>query len=179
MKILILTDRLEIGGAETHIAQLAQELTKREEKVIVASSGGRIADRLEKQGILQIRMPLNTHSPIRWLFLRHKIRALIKRERIDVAHAHARVPALLIHGIRRLGCAEIVTVHAKFRAGLVRRLLSRWGESSIAVSEDLRAYLHSVYEIPMQRITVIPNGIDLSQFSFRGNRWHRGSGKQR
>ena len=170
MKILILTDRLEIGGAETHIAQLAQELAMRGEEVIVASSGGRIADRLEKQGILQIRMPLNTHSPIRWLFLRYKIWALIKCERIDIAHAHARVPALLIHGIRRLGCAEIVTVHAKFRAGLVRRLLSRWGESSIAVSEDLRAYLHSVYEIPMQRITVIPNGIDLSQFSFRGEK---------
>ena len=122
MKILILTDRLEIGGAETHIAQLVQELAKRGEEVIVASSGGWIADRLEKQGILQIRMPLNTHSPICWLFLRHKIRALIKRERIDIAHAHARVPALLIHGIRRLGCAEIVTVHAKFRAGLVRRI---------------------------------------------------------
>ena len=56
MKILILTDRLEIGGAETHIAQLAQELAMRGEQVIVASSGGRIADRLEKQGILQIRM---------------------------------------------------------------------------------------------------------------------------
>ncbi len=165
MKILILTDQLEIGGAETHIAQLAQELAGRGEQVIIASAGGRVADRLEEYGILQIRIPLNTHSPIRWLFLRRKIRALIKREKIDVAHAHARIPALLIHGIRRLGCAEIVTVHAKFRAGLVRRLLSRWGESSIAVSEDLRAYLHSVYEIPMQRIAVIPNGIDLLQFS--------------
>ena len=54
MKILILTDRLEIGGAETHIALLVQELAKRGEEVIVASSGGWIADRLEKQGILQM-----------------------------------------------------------------------------------------------------------------------------
>ena len=165
MKILILTDQLGIGGAETHIAQLAKTLTGCKKSVFVASAGGDIADKLEKQGIPQIRLPMNTHSPIRWLFLRHKIRAFIKREKIDVAHAHARVPALLIHGVRRLGCAEIVTVHAKFRAGLVRRLLSRWGENSIAVSEDLRTYLHNVYEIPMQRITVIPNGIDLLQFS--------------
>lgn len=164
MKILILTDKLGVGGAETHIAQLAQALTNRGERVFIASSGGTTADFLEEQGIVQLRMPLSSRSPLRWFFLRRKIRTFIKDEGIDIAHAHARIPALLIHGVRRLHCAEIVTVHAKFRAGLVRRLLSRWGESSIAVSEDLRAYLHNVYQIPMQRITVIPNGIDLSHF---------------
>ena len=165
MKILILTDKLNIGGAETHISQLALSLQKQGEKVFVASSGGSVSDALESRGIPQIRMSLNTHSPIRWLFLRHKIRKFIKREGITVAHAHARIPALLICGVRRLGCAEIVTVHAKFKAGFLRRILSRWGEKSIAVSEDLRTYLHNVYQIPMQRIEVIPNGIDLLRFS--------------
>ena len=164
MKILILTDKLHIGGAETHIAQTAQKLAKRGESVLVASAGGVTAELLKKQGIPHVCMPLQTRSPIRWLLLRRKIKALVKRERIDVAHAHARVPALLICGLRRLGCAEIVTVHAKFRAGFFRRMLSRWGENSIAVSEDLRAYLHNVYKIPTQRITVIPNGIDFSLF---------------
>ena len=164
MKILILTDRLGVGGAETHIAQLAQTLVKRGEKVYIASSGGMTADRLEKIGISHIRMPLGTHSPWRWLLLRREIIAFIRHEKIDVAHAHARVPALLICGLRRSGCAEIVTVHAKFRAGLLRRTLSCWGEKNIAVSEDLRTYLHDVYQIPMQRIVVIPNGIDLKHF---------------
>lgn len=164
MKILILTDKLGIGGAETHIAQLAEGLAKRGNEVLVASRGGETADRLEAHGIAQIRLPLNTHSPIRWLILRHKLRTLIRREGIEIAHAHARVPALLIRGVRRIGCAEIVTVHAKFRSGILRRLLSYWGEDSIAVSEDLRAYLHNVYQIPMQRIEVIPNGIDLLRF---------------
>lgn len=164
MKILILTDRLDMGGAETHIALLASELSKGGHEVTVASSGGIIADRLKDLNIRHISMPLGTHSPIRWLILRRKIRNFVRREGVHVAHAHARVPALLIHGVRRLGCAEIVTVHAKFRAGLLRRLFSRWGERSIAVSEDLRACLHSVYGVPMQRICVIPNGIDLSAF---------------
>ena len=165
MKVLILTDRLGLGGAETHIAQLAQALLACGENVFVASSGGTTADRLQEIGIPQIYMPLGTHSPLQWLLLRHKIRTFIKRERIDVVHAHARIPALLIHGVRRLGCAEIVTVHAKFRTGLLYRLLSRWGEQSIAVSEDLRSHLHNVYGIPMQRIAVIPNGINLSRFT--------------
>ncbi len=165
MKILILTDRLNIGGAETHIAQLAEALFDQGNEVIVASSGGAMADWLKEQGVVHLRMPLGTRSPLRWLFLRRKIRELIRREHIEIAHAHARVPALLIRGVKRLGCAEIVTVHANFRCGFLRRSLSYWGEESIAVSEDLRAYLHNVYAIPMQRITVIPNGIDLSRFS--------------
>ena len=165
MKILILTDRLHMGGAETHIAQLAETLRKGGEEVFIASAGGTIADRLEAIGIFQLRMPLGTHSPLKWFFLRRKIRAFIKENGIDVAHAHARIPALLIRGVRRLGCAEIVTAHAKFRSGILRRFLSFWGENSITVSEDLRSYLHNVYKIPMQRITVIPNGIDLSRFS--------------
>ena len=165
MKILILTDRLHIGGAETHIEQLAQALLENGHKVFVASSGGRIADKLEMLGIPQFRMSMGTHSPLKWLLLRRKIRAFIRENGIDVAHAHARVPALLIRGVRRLGCAEIVTVHAKFRSGILRRFLSCWGERSITVSEDLRAYLHNVYKIPMQRITVIPNGIDLIRFA--------------
>ena len=165
MRILILTDRLDVGGAETHIAQLAQRLFEQGNIVWVASSGGAVANWLEKQGITHIPMPLGTHSPLRWLFLRQKIRNLIKREHIDIAHAHARIPALLMQGIKRLGCAEIVTVHAKFRHGFLRRHLSYWGENSIAVSEDLRTYLHDVYDISMQRINVIPNGINLTEFS--------------
>ena len=165
MKILILTDRLGIGGAETHIAQLAQSLFESGEEVFVASAGGVTADRLQEIGIPQIHLPLSTHSPFCWLLLHRKLRALTAKEKFDIVHAHARVPALLIYGMRRLGSAEIVTVHAKFKAGFVRHLLSRWGEESIAVSEDLRAYLHNVYKIPMQRITVIPNGIDLSHFA--------------
>ena len=164
MKILILTDRLGIGGAETHIAHLAQALLECGEEVLVASAGGVTAKRLQEIGIPQITLPLATHSPLKWLLLRRRLRALIVKEKFDVVHAHARVPALLICGMRRLGCAEIVTVHAKFRPGFLRHLLSRWGEKSIAISEDLRIYLHNVYGIPVQRIAVIPNGIDLSHF---------------
>ena len=165
MKILILTDRLDVGGAETHIAQLAVSLLKAGNEVAIASSGGAIADWLQTMGIAHYCMPLGSHSPLILLRMRRKIRTLIKSEGFAVAHAHARVSALLIRGVRRLKCAEIVTVHAKFRSGFLRRLLSNWGENSIAVSEDLRAYLHDVYKIPMQRISVIPNGIDLSHFS--------------
>ena len=39
-KILMTTMGLDIGGAETHIVELAKELTKRGYDVSVASNGG-------------------------------------------------------------------------------------------------------------------------------------------
>ena len=54
MKILILTDRLDVGGAETHIALLARELIKDGHEVTVASSGGAIAERLKNSKITDV-----------------------------------------------------------------------------------------------------------------------------
>ena len=58
MKILMLTDKMEAGGAETHIETLALALTARGHDVTVLSAGGRIADRLEAAGVKQIRRRL-------------------------------------------------------------------------------------------------------------------------
>ncbi len=165
LKILLLTNKMDVGGAETHVAQLALKLARSgNDEVCVASAGGRIADALESVGIRQLRLPLCSHNPFCWLLLRRKLRTLIKKEDFQVAHAHARIPALLIRGVRQFGCAEIVTMHAKFRSGPLFRLLSYWGEHTVAVSEDLRTYLQSTYRVPAQRISVIENGIDLSRF---------------
>jgi len=96
VKILLLTDRLGTGGAETHIATLALELRRKNADVCVLSAGGRTSTLLERMGIRQIRMPLLTHNPFRLLTLRRRIRRLIRTEKFDVLHAHARIPAFLI-----------------------------------------------------------------------------------
>ena len=46
MKILMLIDSLGVGGAETHVETLAQDLATLGCEVVVASSGGAIADKL-------------------------------------------------------------------------------------------------------------------------------------
>ena len=50
-KILMTTMGLDIGGAETHIVELAKELTKRGYDVSVASNGGVYVEELEAAGI--------------------------------------------------------------------------------------------------------------------------------
>ena len=165
MKILLLTDRMDHGGAETHIAQLALGLRRMGEEVMLLSSGGSLADRLEAAGVPQIRLPLCTHDPMRLFFLRQRIKRLIKVEKFDILHAHARLPAFLLRGLGGHGSARIVTAHARFRRTLPLWLASYWGERTVAVSEDLRSYLAKEYGVPAERISVIPNGIDCARFA--------------
>ena len=102
MKVLLLTDRLGKGGAETHIATLARVLRSMHVDVSVASAGGAVSDALERDGIRQIRLPLNTHHPIKLFLVRRALKKLIKQEGYDILHAHARIPACLIRGLQAL-----------------------------------------------------------------------------
>lgn len=164
MKVLLLTDRMGRGGAETHVASLARALQKMHVEVAVASLGGSLADELEREGIPQIRLPFSTHNPLRLFALRRALIRLLKRERYDVLHAHARIPAFLIRGLKKYGSAEVVSVHARFSLSPLLRRICHWGDATIAVSEDLRQYVHREYGIPFEQVRVIPNGIDCARF---------------
>lgn len=166
MKILLLTDRMETGGAETHIAELSLGLLRLGAEVTLCSGGGAMADALSQRGINTLQMPLYRRDPLSLLKMRRRLAHHIKKEKYDVLHAHARIPALLFRGLgKRYGCAEIVTVHAKFPLSPLRSRLSYWGRTAVAVSEDLSAYLQKHYRVPSEQIHIIANGIDCERFS--------------
>jgi hypothetical protein len=58
LKILMATMSLGIGGAETHIVELAGELKQRGMDVAVVSSGGVYVPDIESMGIRHYRAPL-------------------------------------------------------------------------------------------------------------------------
>lgn len=175
MKILLITDRLNPGGAETHCLQLAHGLSLLGAQVTLASGGGALTQQCAELGIRHIQLPLPTHSPLRLLRLRRSIRKLARREHFDIVHAHARIPALLIRGCRRYGAAEIVTVHARFYVNPILSRICYWGMHTVAVSEDLSRYVCRSYNIPPTRVTVIPNGIDCNRFTPAPNTQHPNS----
>ena len=61
--VAILTMSLNIGGAETHIYELACAIAAKGHNVTVFSAGGVYADKLKEQGISHIEAPLNSKSP--------------------------------------------------------------------------------------------------------------------
>ncbi len=168
MKVLLLTDRMDLGGAETHIFDLALGLSRMGVQVTVLSDGGRMAERLLAVGIPHIRCRLATRNPLRWPLLRRRLGRILREGDYDILHAHARIPALLLRGFSRMGVGVVVTAHAAFRPFPLSRMLSYWGEKTIAVSEDLRMHLIRFHSVPPERIRVISNGIELSRFSPEG-----------
>lgn len=165
-KVLMVLMGLEIGGAETHVVGLSLTLQQRGWEVVVASNGGVYEKKLEEHGIRHYQIPANTRAPGDMRRSYVGLRRIIELERPDVVHAHARIPAFLC-GIlqRKMSFPFVTTAHWVFRVNPVLRLLTDWGQQTIAVSEDIREYLIRHYDLPAGQIHTTVNGIDTDEFS--------------
>lgn len=156
---------MERGGAETHIAALARGLRSMGHAVTLLSSGGVLADELEREGIPQIRVPWRRGFPLSLPLRRHTLLRLIRQGDYQLVHAHARLPAFLLRGAVPRNVGVLVTAHADFYSSPLLRRLCYWGHHTVAVSEDLRLSLMEKFHLPPQRITVVRNGVDVARFS--------------
>lgn len=166
MKILMTTMALDIGGAETHIVELAKALQSQGHSVVIASAGGVYVPEIEAVGIVHHKIPLHTRKISTMLQAKTALRQLILTLQPDIVHAHARIPAFLC-GIlhKKMQFPFVTTAHWVFRAGGLLGYLTNWGQRVIAVSEDIKTYLQVEYDYPPQDITVTINGIDTNKFS--------------
>lgn len=109
---------LGIGGAETHIVELAKELRRRGNDVAVASAGGVYVPEIEAAGIRHYCVPMNRRDAglmARSLLL---LDGVIRREKPDVVHAHARIPAFLCGLLKKTRRFPFVTTaHWVFDTG--------------------------------------------------------------
>ena len=166
MKILMATMGLDIGGAETHIVELSKELKSRGHQVAVVSNGGVYVPEIEAAGIRHYAAPLNRRSVGSMLQAQRILRQIIAREKPDIVHAHARIPAFLCGRLQKsMGFAFVTSCHGVYQVSGALRLLSNWGERTLAVSEDIRDYLIRQYNVPQEHITLTINGIDTDKFS--------------
>ena len=164
MRILMLTNAMESGGAETHVLSLTKALCQRGHRVTVASAGGQMVSALEACGATHVILPLDRHDPFSLFRARWGLSCLL-RQGFDVVHAHARLPAFLASPLaEKLGVCFVTSIHAKFRAGFFHRRFSRWGHGAIAVCEELRDYACRHFSLSSADVTVIPNGVDTAHF---------------
>jgi glycosyltransferase involved in cell wall biosynthesis len=163
--ILLAAMALDLGGAETHVISLAQELKRRGCHVLVASAGGRMVGMLEEAGIAHHVIPMGSRNPVVLLRAYRLLSALIRRERVGLVHAHARIPAWLSSlALRGSGRPLVTTYHGVYKAGFPWNYLTAFGSRTIAVSEDVRHHLVNNLGAPGDQIRVIPNGFDIQQF---------------
>lgn len=164
--ILITTMRLDIGGAETHIVELAKGLSREGFNVIVASAGGVYEKELTDNNIKVYRVPLDNKKPHNVLKAYILLKNIITEERIDLVHAHARIPGFICGLLqKRMKFPFVTTAHGTWKTGYGLRYITNWGQKTMAVSEDIRKYLLDNYKIKDNNIKVTINGIDTNKFS--------------
>lgn len=167
--ILLAAMSLDIGGAETHVFELAKELANRGHNILVASNGGAYVKDLEKYGIRHVLLPLHRKSPLGMLRAYLGLLNIISEQNIDIIHAHARIPAFLCEfAARKKRIPFVTTCHGRYKTDFIWRLFSVWGDYTLAVSYDIKDYLINNYSLFPDNIFTTVNAIDTSRFAPEG-----------
>ncbi|MBQ8381102.1 MAG: polysaccharide pyruvyl transferase family protein [Clostridia bacterium] len=164
MKILMLTDKMDIGGAETHIVTLIRELRKMGVEITLISGGGVYIKDLLPLGIRCVTAPLGRRDPASIISSYRAVKREMKL--CHIVHAHTRFTANLAKSIRGSGAWPpiLVTAHLDFPPFPYGRRCF-FGDLTLAVSEDIKAHLIKAYRVNEKKIRLTKNGLDLSAFS--------------
>ncbi|MBR2743029.1 MAG: polysaccharide pyruvyl transferase CsaB [Clostridia bacterium] len=164
--ILLVTMSLDIGGAETHFIELACALKKRGYNIICASRGGSFVRVLDEAGIKHYEVPLTSKHPSSIRRAYKMLEKIAADEKIDIVHAHARIPAFICHFLcKKKNIVLVTTAHGAYSTGTGLKYVTRWGQKTLAVSEDIKKYLLDNYKLSEKDITVTINGINSERFS--------------
>lgn len=166
INVLLALMQLVIGGAETHVVELAKELKRQGMNVIVASNGGVYVKELEEAGIKHYNVPLHNKKPQNMIIAKKRLKRIIIDEKIDIVHSHARIPSFILNKLyKKMHFPFVTTAHWVFNTKYGLKYITPWGEKIVAVSEDIKKYLIDNYKIPKNDIRVTINGIDTDKFS--------------
>ncbi|HLX66582.1 MAG TPA: glycosyltransferase family 4 protein [Puia sp.] len=163
----------QIGGGETHLLSLVENLDRdRFEPVVLSFTEGPMVERLRAMGVrTQVLYTERPFDVTKW----RKVKQLMAAEGVDLVHAHGtRASSNTLWAARRLGIPLVYTVHGwsfhDDQPFLVRRLRI-WGErwitarSAVNISVSASNRQSGVDSIPGLRAVVVNNGIDQRKFS--------------
>lgn len=165
MRILQINSAEAFGGGERHLVDLGQGLVnKGHELYFAVRPNSELGQQLnfvpsENLKTLPLRNALDVPTAL-------SLSRLIKRERIDIVHAHlARDYPLAAYAVRNTQTAKLVlTRHVLFPLNPLHKVILSRAAQVIAVSEAVGVQLRNQGIVPRDRIVIIPNGIDLSRF---------------
>ena len=165
MKILMLIDSIDIGGAETHLINLVQILKKNDIECIVASSGGLYEKELIDDEIEHVKLAMKSKNILSLIKTIISLIKLVKKNKIDIIHSHGRMPAFIGNIVSKFTSVRfITTAHAKVESKSIYKYITTYGEYVISVSEDIKKHIIKEFDINEKKISIIPNGINIEKF---------------
>lgn len=168
--ILQVLPALGTGGVERGTIDMARAIIQAGGVSIVASEDGIWQHYLEKMGAIYINLPLRSKNP--WVIWKnhYALVKIIHSYHVDIVHARSRAPAWSAWLASRKCPATcfITTWHGVFQGTWFGK---RWynqvmtrGQRVIAISQYIAQRLQNHYKADLQKLRVIPRGVDLSVF---------------
>lgn len=164
MKVVHLLPALEQGGVETVVCDLVRTLVGAGWETVVVSSGGRLVERVERNGGRHLALDLKSKNPLTYFSRALKLRRILRDEKPDLVCAHSRVPAwLFVWANRALGLKWITYAHGANSVSRYSAVMTR-GDLVVAPSRFLADFLKENYGTPEEKIRIVPNHVDTSRF---------------
>ncbi|MBA2621535.1 MAG: glycosyltransferase family 4 protein [Acidobacteria bacterium] len=171
MRILQISSAVNFGGGERHLVDLCENLqTARGEEnecEIFVAARARVVwltrlSFLPKENI--VRLPLKNSLDI---FSARRLAKFIRAKNIEIVHAHlARDYPIAAFAARAAGAKLVLTRHLLFPLKRFHRfVLPNDATTFVAVSNAVRRSLLAQNLLPPERIRLIYNGVNISQFN--------------
>lgn len=168
--ILQIVPRLDTGGAELSTLEIVAALVRTGARALVATEGGRMAERVTALGGEIITLPLETKNPVTIVTNGQRIANIVRERSVSLLHARSRAPAWsALMAARRAGVPFVTTYHGAYgERGRIKRLYNSVmarGDSVIANSRYTSDLIRGRYGALAGTPVIIPRGVDIARFS--------------
>lgn len=166
MKVLELVPEFEEGGVERYVLALSRKLADFGHDVVLVTSGGKL-ERLLDPRVSLWKLPVHRKELLTGAYCALKIAGKVKKEGIDLLHAHSRVPAWIAMWVSQITRIPfVVTAHVLFGNR------SRWiylpyrrAFCVLCVSHSVKDGMASCFE---GNTRVVLNGLDEPKVHWQG-----------
>lgn len=164
MRIVQLLPELNEGGVERGVMELSRELVKQGHESIIISAGGKLVEQIKKDGGTHIVFDVYSKNILTAPFRILKLRKIIQELKPDVLHARSRVPAWLTYlANKTLHFSFVTTVHGFNSVNPYSKVMT-YGDKVICGSKFMIEHIIKHYQTPMDKIVLIPRGVDMDSF---------------
>jgi glycosyltransferase involved in cell wall biosynthesis len=155
MRVLLLIKRFQYGGAENHVSELANALADAGHSVWLLSMTGKQQLRLRPE----VRHIAVNFSDLKIPFHLYRLIKLIKAEKIEVIHAHQRLPILLgTIAAKWMKIPVVATIHGSVLTDLRSDYAKRNIDKAIAIRESCITCITNCLR-SREKVVLIPNGV--------------------
>ena len=157
MRVLLLIKRFQYGGAENHVSELANALADAGHSVWLMSMAGKQQLRL-RPTVQHIAV---NFSDLKIPFHLYRLIKLIKAEKIEVIHAHQRLPIFLgTIAAKWMKIPVVATIHGSVLTDLRSDYARRNIDKAIAIRESCVSCISNFLRSQI-KVVLIPNGVQL------------------